>query len=262
MSQYQWTYNGWTFGESTAVDVVGVDGLGLPDIEDADLPLASSDGAQAGLDFYSGRTIRFDLELVAASDAALETLQDTIRRATVKQSVDLPLTLQLAGQAAKRIDCRPAGRRTKVDNRYSLGSPITELEFRAVDPFFYLGTADTVPIAASATGSLPNDGDSATWFTATIAGPATNPKLLHVASGLYLDFSDNGGLVVPGGQSLVIDSRKRTSILNSSTNAYGYLTPLSEFFTLDPGANSVTYTITAGSGAASLVYRDAWASVA
>lgn len=262
MADWQHTYNGFTFGDGqNGIDTIEWQGLDMPEIVTHDVPRADGFGAFAGLDFYGGRSMLFVGELVADDAAAMETASNLLRRATNIQTGELPLTFDLPGQPIKRIDCRPRRRRIPVNHRWSMQSAELAIQFDATDPRFYADAADTVPIALTATGSLPNDGDVETKWVATISGPVTNPKLTHVGTGLVLDFSYNGGLVVPSGQNLVIDSRARTAVLNGVTNAFIYKQPTDEFFPLGAGANSVTFTAAAGTGSCSIEYRDAWGAL-
>lgn len=253
MADWQFSYNGWTFGDDTSYDIVEIDGFGLADIRRRNVDLPNGHGDFPGLDFYASRVVRFRLEVTADSDAGLETAMDTMRRATTVQSSDLPLTIDLPGQTTKWLECRPSRRRAPVDLPYALGRLVrVDLEFVAADPLFYEDTATNTAITTAT--SVTNSGDTPAKWTAAITG-ATNPTLTRVGSGLTLTFTANGGL--SGAVDIVSSARARTAT-QSGTNKYGQLTDASEFFLLDVGANSLTYT---GGGACTLTHRHAYAAL-
>lgn len=249
MADWQFSFNGWTFGEGTSVDIVQADGFGLADIRPRALDLPNGHGAFPGLDFYSSRVLRFRLELIATTDAAFETAFDAMRRATTVQSADLPLTIDLPGQTAKRIDCRPSRRRAPIDHPYSMRYAVIDLEFLATDPLFYEDAATSTPITTAT--AVTNSGDTPAKWTAAITG-STNPKLTHNGSGLFLDLAGASGAF-----DITSSARART-VTQSGANAYGSLSATSEFFLLAAGANSLTYT---GGGTCTVTYRHAYSAL-
>lgn len=252
MADFQYTYNGWTFGDGTNFTVMGIDGLGLPDILSANPNLAAGDGTFPGIDFYSFRAVRFRIEVDGDTDNAFEASVDEMRRATVKQASELPLTFDLPGQTVKRLNCRPSRRRAPIDVVYTRRRAKVDLEFVASDPLFYEDTGTNTVITTAT--AVTNAGDTTAGWTAAITG-ATNPKLTHVGSGLFLDFSADGGL--SGAVDIVSNARAHTA-LQAGINKYGKLTATSEFFELGVGANSLTYT---GGGACTVTHRAAYAAL-
>lgn len=254
MADWQFSYNGWTFGDGTDYDVVEVEGFGLADIRSRHLDLPTSHGTFPGLDFYSNRVVRFRIEVASDTDtdAAFETALDTMRRATVARSSDLALTVDLPGQTAKRLECRPSRRRAPVDFTHSRRLARVDLEFVAADPLFYEDTATNTVITTAT--AVTNSGDTPAKWTCAITG-STNPKLTHNGSGLFLDFSADGGLT--GAVDITSSHRARTAT-QSGTNVYGKLLATSEFFLLDAAANSLTYT---GGGTCTLTHRAAYAAL-
>lgn len=253
MADGQFSYNGWSFGDGTAFDIVEIDGLGIDGIRSSLTDLPTGDGAFPGVDYYSTRVVRFRLEVTGTSAADRESNIDTMRRATVKQSADLPLTLDLWGQTAMRLECRPTRRRAVVNHTFSLGElAVYDLEFLAADPLFYESAATNTVIGTGT--AVTNAGDSPAKWTCAITG-STNPTLTHVGSGLVLDFSNNGGL---SGAVDIVSSHRARTVTQSGTNRYDRLTAVSEFFLLDAGANSLTYT---GGGTCTLTHRGAYAAL-
>ena len=254
MADWQFTYNGWTFGDGTDYDVVDIDGFGLADIRRRDVDLPTGHGAFSGLDFYADRVVRFRIEVASDTDtdAAFESALATMRTATAAQSSDLALTIDLPGQTVKRLECRPARRRAPVDFTHSRRLARVDLEFIAADPLFYENTAvDTVITTATA---VTNSGDTPAKWTAAITG-ATNPTLTDNGSALTLAFTANGGL--SGAVDITSSARAHTAT-QSGTSKYGHLSDVSEFFLLNVGANSLTYT---GGGTCTVTHRHAYSAL-
>lgn len=277
MVSLQWTYNGLTFGSSTDIDVIRVAGLGGPAIASNDATRPQVDGLFPGVDLARGRTISFELEPLAADDAALDALLASIRKATnPRRTGELPLTMQLQGQTPRRINCRCRRREIPWDLTYLYRVPTVFLDFFATDPRIYDDTASngstaiTVPgtgLAFNATppfsfggatsgGQIPvsNAGDFAAPWTATITGPVTDPRLDLLSTGQRLSLVGT----VASGDTLTLDSQARSIILNGTASRYSMLQAGSQWFDLPVGSDTVTFGATSGTGSLSLTWRSAW----
>lgn len=88
-----------------------------------------------------------------------------------------------------------------------------------------------------------NGGTFATWPKLTLlaapGGALVSPIVYHLDTGEKLDFSADGGLSIPAGSSLVVDSNptRRTVQLADGTNRWNTLAIGSRFFPLRPGDN-------------------------
>lgn len=152
--------------------------------------------------------------------------------------------------------------RKAVVKRVGAGPLIMEFEIPllAEDPRRYDQTVTTntdLQLTGSGTtdsATVANAGDQPTAPTITIDGPATNPKVTNATDGgKFVEYAG----VLGGGDTLVLDSAAQTAKVNGSDVI---ITPTSQFFSLLPGNNSITYARTAGSGTttAQLDYRHAY----
>ena len=126
-----------------------------------------------------------------------------------------------------------------------------DLTFTMVSPVWYGKTINTVSgsfAGASATLSLPNDGNAPVanaviTLTSPASAPATITSLVVSKSGQTY-FTWSGSLAA--GQSLVIDCGAK-SVKRAGINAYALVFStshtISDWLRLDPGANSVTFTV-------------------
>lgn len=151
--------------------------------------------------------------------------------------------------AVKRIGAGP----------YNLGF---EIPLLAPDPRRYdasLTTNTDLELTGSGTtdsATIINAGDQPTAPTVTIDGPATNPKVTNADDdGRYVEYVGTLG----AGDTLVLDMAAQTATI-ASVSVIGSISAASQFWSLLPGNNGVTYARTAGSGtsAALVAYRHAY----
>src|SRR5687767_6925534 len=192
-------------GAGTSYKVRQVDGLDLPSVRSSDDDRPQDHGRFAGHDLLGGREVVLELEIVAASHAALEAAVAALRAATVPQESELPLSFQLIGQGNRRVNCRPRRVRYPIDTRYALHSPRATVQLVATDPRIYddtltsqsvgLPTAEggmtfpaTFPltfgtVSSGGTIAAVNAGNFPTRPVATITGPVDNPRIENVTAG-------------------------------------------------------------------------------
>jgi hypothetical protein len=276
MTDWQWTYNGATWGDGTSIDVVKVTGLDLPDVRTADAPRGGNHGNHPGPDLAAGRSITFELEVSDTAGAAFETTLATLRAATVVRQEEMPLVGQIAGQTARRIMCRPRRRAFGVDLPYSLGLGTVLLQLDASDPIIYAATGGTgsTGFPAGGTGrtysrtyprvygsagtgglvSADNDGDFDVPWRAEITGPWVNPTILHVATGRQLTIN----VTLNSGETLTVDSQDHSILLSGSASRYSSLVQPATWFDLTPGTNEIRFGGASGSGTAVLSWRSGW----
>lgn len=83
-----------------------------------------------------------------------------------------------------------------------------------------------------------NSGNASSWPTITFTGPATNPAVVHQESGTLFEL--NTTLVA--GDSVVVDMKEHTVIKNGTTNLFSAKTDTSDWFSIAPGNNTLTYS--------------------
>ncbi|MCA1569782.1 MAG: phage tail family protein [Chloroflexi bacterium] len=281
MAEWDWTFNGFTWGDD-ALDVVSVEGL-LGMVAESSNVRRSDRGSTPGRVRLPEKTITMEVELAAATSAAMLERLALARAAWTVRQDELPLTFQVKGDIAKRVYCRPVRHAIPITVRYEFEFLEMAVQFEATDPLIYSddehsattapaqpGAGLTVPFtppftvpAATSLGvvSLINAGTTAAPWAARIDGPVTNPVIRHLESGRLLDFSANGGLVIGAGQwvDIATDSRS-VRLLGTGDRRITIRLPESRWFLLDPGANTVEFTADTGTGAITISHRDAWAA--
>lgn len=232
-----------------------------PTVEDK----TAADGAWGGPGFYGARVVSLTGEawaptreaMLAAKDrikAAINPRQTTTltveeahltRFATVRLSDQVSLTDKTAqifswGVTVTATDPRRYGTDTLTGT--------ASLPVGLVDGRTYSKTFDYVygVVAPNYVGSvvLANIGDyDQTPATITFTGPVLSPRVEHVQSGKFLQFD----VTVEWGETLVIDLRQQTVLLNGETNRAYTITAGSTWFMLAPGTNELLYRGTVGS---------------
>lgn len=106
--------------------------------------------------------------------------------------------------------------------------------------------------APSNTVSCTNGGDTIAYPTVTIKGYVENPIITNSTTGESIQLE----IVVPEGQSLVIDFKNHTIKLNGNYAYYGLVFANSEWWGLEPGANTIA--VSGDYGTASAKLEVAW----
>lgn len=252
--------------------------LDTPDVRVADEPLAQRHGVQAGSDWMGALRIVFDIVVNGSSLSDAESKLATLAAAFQPSATDVPLDVRIGGSPSEyRLYGRPRGVLTKLDRKAIGGVFLARAVFVATDPRKYdvdQSSATTGLSAASggltfsasapfvfgtggagSTMSCQNDGTFDAPWVATFTGPLVAPELVHVDTGKRLTLS---GASLVAGDSLVLDSKTRTVLLNGTATRYSWLTSTSQWFDLSPGANSITLNGASGSGSVSITWRSAW----
>ena len=124
-------------------------------------------------------------------------------------------------------------------------------------------TFDRVYPASEPIGSriVVNEGNESTDWTATIFGPAVNPKV--TINGVAMWFDRDGGQTLAAGETLTINTRTKTVYLNDDPTASRYnkinFTDWSwQEVRFVPGQNIVRYEEPTLQGTCSFTWRSAW----
>lgn len=104
--------------------------------------------------------------------------------------------------------------------------------------------------------SWANLGNAATWPVFTINGPVVNPAIQNVTTGEVLEFQ----ISLSAEEFLVVDSRRRTVLLNGTASRRNTLRPGGAFFRIRPGSNDIRFRAASYDAAVRLAvaYRHAW----
>jgi hypothetical protein len=273
LNEWQMEIAGVVIGAGTNVPVTDVEGLGMPDLRTQDVDNPVGDGAFAGVDLYSARTVRIEAGIRAAGDpaAALDAL-GRLQRAADDRAVrteagaQTVLRLRWPGRTTRRL----YGRLRRVEATSTANTlhgwiPL-DMEFAAADPRFHADEASGLTLALAADGlggfraplvaplttgvAVPderrgwarNDGDLPAWPSLRITGPCTNPRIRHVESGRVIELS----VALRSGERIDIETRPGTRwvLRNGHGNLAPALSPASRLdaFVIPPDSSEIWWT--------------------
>lgn len=287
MADWEWTYNGLTFGgdNDPLFDVAAVDGLmSMPDVNSSSVKRAGADGNEIGPQFADKRVGVFEIEHGKgdSTDSTLVAAYDQLMAAFKPRSADSVLTFGMPGHATRRLMCRP----TKVDAPMSWewvsGYAKFSVELSAMDQVHWMSDAEHQAFAtpeSPATGRVYpllyprtygalgaggvfdvfNDGNMEATWKAIIYGPCENPKLT-LYGGSSSPYVELAPLSLAAGDFVVLDSRRQTILLNGSASRYQVFAPGSTWFDLPSGDSDLKFSCASSSAgvSASLTWRDTW----
>ena len=247
LNQFQYLYNGLTFGEATNFGVVKAD-WDLPPVSVNSQARTRLDGFYPGLDLAQIRPITFDFAVTntAGSGTQYYTDRETFRTTFVLQpTTPQPLSIQIPDFALpRRFYCRPRKVATPEDNVSSTAQSSWSVQLDADDPLLYDDTATSVGAAGSI--SVPNAGDYPAG-----AGTTAGIVVLTVSSACTLTSSNGGSLIFTGSGPWTVDLG--THVITGG-NGYSDLTQPASFFLIAPGG----VTVSVSAGTVSAVTRSAW----
>ncbi len=137
-----------------------------------------------------------------------------------------------------------------------------DLVFVAEDPRIYSQTSETITPSTGGSAAT-NDGNTSTYPVFTIGGPASG-----TITGLVLENETSGealtltGISLVAGDTLLVDCTPGFErVQKGSTSYIGSRSSDSEFWALDAGSSTVSYSATGGTPATiSCAFRHAWSS--
>ena len=280
-ADWELEYNGLLVGADTDYPVAQISGLlDLPDIKSGDQDRLRRNGLHAGDDFLGGRSVSVTFEVYADTDSEFETAMENLLNATAPGGPEVGLAFQLPGVADGNkavVFARPRKRSVQMDTSYLYRIPTVLLEFFAVDPRIYSATLSSSSISVAVTsGGLEFDATPDLTFGTTgeggtfnaknngsfpagalfrVEGPCSNPRIEN----LTLDRTIELDITLATGEYLLIDTERRTVLLDGTASRYSALTADSEWFDLAAGDNSIKFRASTASGATmTTTWRSAW----
>lgn len=155
-------------------------------------------------------------------------------------------TLTLTETTTKRISVYRAGRVLWKPWHSLLGFDY-EIPLIAPDPRILENTSTSITPGGTAT----NAGNFKASPTLTVVGAAAGPIVIaNTTVGKTITISTS----IPGGQSLVVDFRARSVLLNG-VNRYDLVAATPQWFDIAPGNNTITYS---GGGTPTLTWNSSW----
>jgi hypothetical protein len=284
LSNYQWSFNGYTFGANTNLELRKIEGIDLPNVRTGDAGRPRDHGRFLGLDVMDGRDITLTGDLHNKTGTWAEAVSALAAATVPGGSVELPLFLCLPEYGTLATTTKVRKRNMPRDITYVLGNLATvTLLLGCSDPRFYATpTQITTASAASATAgfkfpltfplsfgggslagvlSLNNTGDIDTRPILTVNGPCAAPSITNasVAGAPNLTFN----VTLNSGERLVIDLDLHTATQFSSTSTagatrLGTLQPGSTWFTCPPAVSTIQFLSGTGEGTLSAEWAPAY----
>lgn len=254
----------------------GITGLDSPEVRESSDVLVEADGGVHGSFYYGRRPVVLQGWVPPEEPHAFVNERiDRLQRASNAMRGDAELRWTEDGSDERRLllrrqqPVRVTDRRPKkfqiplVSARAEIES--SQEQTAVVDPGATGFVGFTEPIVEPLESVLAdggqqfivNQGSAPAAPTLSIEGPITNPRVLNNTTGEELRLLFD----LAAGETLVIDFRQRTVLLNGTASRYSAVEfPASTWWALQPGSNDVRLNaLTAGSGAQVTVgWRHAW----
>ena len=243
MLNYQISYNGVTVGPGTEIRINSLDGLRtMPELRTSDYARLKHHGAYSGVDVLEGRIITITMTVIATSAADFDAQVSALEAATVPLLTGaLPMSYQLPGEVARRVNARARKRALLMDPTYNLNWAKVTLEFFCPDPRIY---SDALH---SGSGTVVNAGNFESRPVITVTGATTLANANDSGNSIVVGPSNVGGVPNP----CVIDLQNRTVVDGGGANRFDVIQPATTWFVLVPGSNTI-------SGGGMISWRDAW----
>lgn len=269
------SFNGLSWGLGTKYQIIGVKGIeDLPPVSASDQSKAQTDGSFRGQDELDERTIMLDFLLQGTNNADYTALVAAFNVAFKRSFVnDLPL---LWADNSRLINCTCRGRNHDYDTSWQATWGKVHVLLVASDPLIYENVLNSTTLnipaasgglswplswplswgsAVSGSANFVNSGTETTYPVITFNGPLTNPSMIKNSPAPAQSLTFN--IVLAGGDTLVVDTAAKTITLNGTANRYSSLVS-SQWFGLDPGTSQLSFGALAGSGSATVTWRNAF----
>lgn len=252
LSNYQYSWNGFTFGAGTPYIVEEVDGL----VTTAPLRVQDDnrgyiDGTLSGRDFYDARTITFKLLIIGDSSHNAQYYFYQLKQNIVPQTLGYPSSLGLLQFALPgwtgnlQILGRIRNVESVIDPEWAIGYIPVTVEIYCPDPRYY---DDTAVVGTASTVGVANNGWATTCPTIYIASPSSSFILTAIAAGTTIATMNFQNVTTSS--DVTIDLLNRTitqggvaarNIMQYSTGWLYAPAGLTTNFTINTGTMQVTY---------------------
>lgn len=275
-SPWQIELNGVLFGSGTSYVVREFDPWRAPQVRQGEIARAQADGSYPGTDRLAEKLITAKLAISAATDVLEQAARRTMAGAWKPPAANTTVPLVWMEDDGVKYAVYGKPRLADTDLAPRL---FTTARFVATDPRIYTaallspstgfpsgsgglsfaGAGAAAPFVFGSGGSggtldCTNAGTYETPYVVTFTGPIVAPTLEHSVQGRALVFTGT----LAAGETLVVDSRARTVLLNGTASRYSWLATSSQWFTLEPGANALRFSGASGTGTCSVSYAPAW----
>src|SRR6201994_1188861 len=227
------------------IDVTNVSGLATAPLRTTTSEHQGMDGTYIDTPFMSSRTVVVTGTLYTLPSDT-DTLLDQLK-ADYNSNVVRPFYYQLPGKPIRYVNGQGGGLQYDISTQRRVGITPVQFTVLASDPYIYDYPGSTIGIgsptvisvgtsfnmsfnvgfgggAATSSGTVTNNGTHTAYPTITLAGPLTNPSLVD-SNGVSMNFS----ITLASGDSLVIDCRNKSVVLNGQVSRRSALAGLKWF---------------------------------
>lgn len=233
-------------------DVHNVQGLDSAPFRTQTHDREGADGGYVDSEFESIRTVTIEGTLYT-KDTPFETFVDSLKSNYAPTRTPKPLYFQ-TDNGARVVFGKAQGFRYNKDNLRRLGSANYQAQIICEDPRIYSDPETVITITRTAgSGTITLGGNRPSPAKLTIAGAITNPTISYGSTTMTFN------IALTASDSLVIDLKYKTVVLNGTLNRRGTMTLTGKWFQLQPSANVVTFGGGASTTATLIVAaRSAW----
>ena len=242
--------------------ITKIEGLFGVEMRTNDFENLADHGGWAGTDLLPSKSLVIELKILEATKSQIYQTIDSIIGAWQPSDQEHEFVFQKEGLGKRFLWTRP--RRFSVPTSYELDNGLAEcvLELFAADPRAYQMAEQSAQVTlgagvASSTVGVNNAGTfgGGTWPVFEIVGPTTNPRITDNVTGRVLRLDG----VVPTGEVLRIDTKKRT-VTKQGVDVFSWVRNDNQWFSLTPGAHTITYSrsVTSGTSTLTAKWRGAW----
>lgn len=266
------TWDGHTFSTHGVDEVVREVDFGTPELRAQRVLLPQNHGGVAGDDWVGMRTMLVELSVGKDTRAEAEDAFDDWHGRMQPAVTDEPLTWTRDDGTTRTLFCRPEppvidwgqdGRAFRARLRWQAADPAVYGPLQQTQIAPYVGTTlASYPAVWPALGDYPklygaggsgggvdvtNGGNWPSWPRFLIDGPSAGTmsvtSLEDVTHGRTLQFTADGGLSVPAGSTLVVETHpaRRLVAFTDGASRMSKVTDLDAWWPLEPGDTEVRF---------------------
>lgn len=277
---WQQEYNGLLLGDGTTFELIeGSNWFGWPAVTSSTVNRMGAHGGIPGRHSLPAKTFAATWDIKASDEATFKARRQAFSSAfavRTEATDEQPFVFRVE-DTLYQIKCRPIDQSIPLNNDFARLYTVAAVRFEASWPLVQslLEKSVTLNIATTTAGltfplvfplvfgagtggsaSVVNVGTAPSPWRATISGDTPNPKITHVESGKFIEFS---GLTVAAGDLLEIDSFNKTVLLNGVSSRRSYMTAASSWFELRSGTNTIQFSSGgATTGQLTFYWRDSY----
>jgi hypothetical protein len=231
-------------------DVNTIKGLDLPDYDPSLDPVDGQDGGVIYVKYAGIRTVTAN-GLLYADPNTIDVEVLRVGQIMTPDNLDRKFWFKHPGMAARYINMKAIEYKYDIETGRRIGTMPYQAQWSAEDPRIYRDEA-SLNLADNVAQNATNNGHVPMWPKVTIVGDFANAVITNVTTGKSLTLTYD----TVGSQTIVVDMRRKTISINTVYNSL--IKTAGEFWSVDPGTNSVKVDITTGSATITFAYASAW----